>query len=166
MLPYLSLRVTRQKGRTVRTQSWWFCVGLVLFTGCFIRPAKPVAIEERIAPIYPESRPVDCQVHMLTSPPKRPHDVFVHIVSYGNEIDGLESMNALIRDKACEVGADAVVLLPPQEVAHMNIEDSFPDWVQQQKQGQFGRYAQSADRKFSLARRGFAVVFKRDAATP
>lgn len=41
-------------------------------------------------------------------------------------------------------------------------DHSFPDWVQQQKQGQFGRYAQSADRKFSLARRGFAVVFKRD----
>ena len=146
----------------MRTHSWWFCVGLIFFVGCFIRPAKPVAIEERIAPIYPESRPVDCQVPMLTSPPARPYDVFVHIVSYGNEIDGLESMNALIRDKACEVGADAVVLLPPQEVAHMNIEDSFPDWVQQQKQGQFGRYAQSADRKFSLARRGFAVVFKRD----
>ena len=100
-----------------------------------MRPAKPVAIEERIAPIYPESRPVDCRMNMLTSPPAQPYDVFVHIVSYGNEIDGLESMNALIRDKACEVGADAVVLLPPQEVAHMNMEDSFPDWVQQQKQG-------------------------------
>ncbi len=129
-------------------------------TGCFLRPAKPVAIEERIAPIYPESRPVDCQMAMLTSPPPQPYDVFAHIVSYGNEIDGLESMNALIRDKACEVGADAVVLLPPQQVDHMNMEDSYPDWVQQQKQGQFGRYAQSADRRFSLARRGFAVLFK------
>ena len=128
--------------------------------GCFLRPAKPVAIEERIAPIYPESRPVDCQMAMLTSPPPQPYDVFAHIVSYGNEIDGLESMNALIRDKACEVGADAVVLLPPQQVDHMNMEDSYPDWVQQQKQGQFGRYAQSADRRFSLARRGFAVLFK------
>lgn len=128
--------------------------------GCFLRPAKPVAIEERIAPIYPESRPEDCEMAMLTSPPPQPYDVFAHIVSYGNEIDGLESMNALIRDKACEVGADAVVLLPPQQVDHMNMEDSYPDWVQQQKQGQFGRYAQSADRRFSLARRGFAVLFK------
>ncbi len=160
-----SLWAIQQKGSKVRTQFWWFGVGLIFLTGCFMRPAKPVAIEERIAPIYPEARPVDCSVHVLTSPPAQPYDVFAHIVSYGNEIDGLESMNALIRDKACEVGADAVVLLPPQQVAHMNIEDSFPDWVQQQKQGQFGRYAQSADRKFSLARRGFAVVFKRDGTT-
>ena len=156
----------KQKGRSMRPQSYWFCAVLIFLAGCFLRPAKPVAIEERIAPIYPESRPVDCQVAMLTSPPARPYDVFVHIVSYGNEIDGLESMNALIRDKACEVGADAVVLLPPQDVDHMNMEDSFPDWVQQQKQGQFGRYAQSADRRFSLARRGFAVVFKADDAAP
>ena len=148
----------------MRTHSCWFTIALIFLAGCFLRPAKPVAIEERIAPIYPESRPVDCKVGMLTSPPSQPHDVFVHIVSYGNEIDGLDSMNALIRDKACEVGADAVVLLPPQEVEHMNMEDSFPDWVQQQKQGHFGRYAQSADRRFSLARRGFAVVFKRNGA--
>lgn len=148
------------------THGWLLGLAPVVLAGCFLRPAKPVAIEERIAPIYPESRPVDCNVPMLTSPPPQPFDVFAHIVSYGNEIDGLERMNALIRDKACEVGADAVVLLPPQEVDHMNMEDSYPDWVQQQKQGQFGRYAQSADRRFSLARRGFAVVFKPDRRTP
>ena len=138
----------------------WLFVLISFLAGCFVRPAKPVAIEERIAPIYPESRPADCQVGMLTEPPSQPYDVFAHIVSYGNEFDGLEKMNALIRDKACEVGADAVVLLPPQDVEHMNMEDSYPDWVLQRGQGLGGRYAQSADRSFTLFRRGFALVFK------
>ncbi len=138
----------------------WLFVLISFLAGCFVRPAKPVAIEERIAPIYPDSRPADCQVGMLTEPPSQPYDVFAHIVSYGNEFDGLEKMNALIRDKACEVGADAVVLLPPQDVEHMNMEDSYPDWVLQRGQGLGGRYAQSADRSFTLFRRGFALVFK------
>ena len=142
----------------------WLFILVSFLAGCFLRPAKPMTIEERIAPIYPESRPADCQVGILTEPPSQPYDVFVHIVSYGNEFDGLEKMNSLIRDKACEVGADAVVLLPPQDVDHMNMEDSYPDWVLQKGQGLGGRYAQSADRKFTLFRRGFALVFKDAAA--
>ena len=142
----------------------WLFIPVSFLAGCFLRPAKPMTIEERIAPIYPESRPADCQVGILTEPPSQPYDVFVHIVSYGNEFDGLEKMNSLIRDKACEVGADAVVLLPPQDVDHMNMEDSYPDWVLQKGQGLGGRYAQSADRKFTLFRRGFALVFKDAAA--
>ena len=89
-------RVYSFKGEQRAYTILWFGVGLIFLTGCFMRPAKPVAIEERIAPIYPEARPIDCPVRMLTSPPAQPYDVFAHIVSYGNEIDGLESMNALI----------------------------------------------------------------------
>lgn len=148
------------KGTRMRSKLWLSGLVLFLLTGCFVRPSKPVAIDNLIAPIYPDARPADCPVLVLTSPPAEPYDVFALIESYGNEIDGIESMDVLIREKSCELGADAVVLMPPKQVDHMNMEDSFPDWVQQQKQGQFGRYAQSADRKFSLARRAFALVFK------
>jgi hypothetical protein len=66
---------------------------------------------------------------MLQTPPDRGHETIAQIWSYGNEQDELSRMQHLIRFEACQLGAHAVILLPAQDVEHVNTFNAYPDWA-------------------------------------
>ncbi len=141
---------------------WALLVGAGVSVGCgVVRKSPAVAHTALIAPVYPDRRPEQCKLPMLTAPPARPFTTFAHIVSYANARDGVEGMNRVIRDEACRVGADAVVMLPVLDVEHLNVQNTYPDWVLEQKEGLGGRYPNWIDRKYSLSRRAFALLYDR-----
>jgi hypothetical protein len=95
------------------------------------------------------------------NPPPRPYEVFARITSYGNSPESQEKMQSLIKQNACELGADAVVLLPVQEVDHISSRETYPDWLLGNSADPGVRSQVQVDRRYSLRQRGLAVVFKR-----
>jgi hypothetical protein len=95
------------------------------------------------------------------NPPERPYEVFARITSYGNAPESQEKMQSLIKQNACELGADAVVLLPLQEVEHVSMRETYPDWLMGNRTDVGERTQVKADRKYTLRQRGIAIVFKR-----
>ena len=140
------------------------CGGFCL--GCGFRFYPPVAHLELTAPIYPDPRPQDCHLQVLTGPPQEPFEVFAHVVSYAGSEDMAERMEALIKKNACEAGADAIVLLPMQHGKHYNTENTYPDWVTTGEGGEAGDRTQSwVDKRYSVSQRALALVFKRGQKT-
>ncbi len=133
-------------------------------TGCIFgfKIYPPIAYLERTAPIYPEERPQDCSLKILTSPPEQPYDVFAQVVSYAGSIEMAERMEKLIKRNACEAGADAIVLLPMQQGTHYNTETVYPDWVVGKGEGLEGRFPHWVDKRYTVSQRAFALVFKRE----
>jgi hypothetical protein len=147
----------------LRAASCWLLVACSpLVVGCGIRIYPPVAFAENVAPIYPDPRPRDCTVMVFdNTPPLRPYEIFARITSYGNSPEVQEKMQSLIRQNACELGADAVVLLPVQEVEHVSSRDTYPDWLLGNGTDVGERTQVQADRRYTLRQRGLAIVFKR-----
>lgn len=137
-------------------------IGLGLFLGCGFRIYPPVAHLERVAPIYPDARPQDCNLRVLQTPPEEPFEVFAQVVSYAGSADMAERMETLIKKNACEAGADAIVLLPMQQGTHYNTEDTYPDWVIGKGDGLGGRFPHLVDKRYSVSQRAVALVFKRN----
>jgi hypothetical protein len=129
-----------------------------LAAGCgLVRLYPPVAVVEYIEEVYPDPRPQNCTLAVLSAPPSEPHKVFARVVSYAGSAEMAEKMQALIRANACEIGADALVLLPLQHGTHVNTEDTYPDWVLEQG----NRSPHWVDKRYSVSQRGFALVFKK-----
>lgn len=147
--------------------SRFFALGLLgglLCTGCWQKLYPPIAYLERTAPIYPEARPENCNVRILTSPPDEPFEAFAQVVSYAGSAEMLEGMQRLIKQNACEAGADAIVLLPVQEGTHYNTDVVYPDWVAGNGEGQKGsteRFQHWVDKRYTVSQRAVALVFKR-----
>lgn len=131
-------------------------------TGCgLLRLYPPIAFIERVAPIYPDARPHNCKLAVLTTPPAESYEVFAQVVSYAGSAEMAEKMQSLIKDNACEAGADAIVLLPMQQGAHFNTDNTYPDWVLERGFGQGGRFPHWVDKRYAVSQRAFALVFKR-----
>ncbi len=147
----------------MRAASCWLLVTCSAFVaGCWFRIYPPVAFTESIAPIYPDPRPNNCKMMVFEStPPSRPYEVFARITSYGNAPESQEKMQSLIKANACEIGADAVVLLPVQEVEHISSRDAYPDWLLGNEADVGDRTQVQVDRRYTLRQRGIAIVFKR-----
>jgi hypothetical protein len=75
----------------------------------------------------------------------------------------LEGMQRLIKQNACEAGADAIVLLPVQEGTHYNTDVVYPDWVAGigETKGSTERVQHWVDKRYTVSQRAVALVFKR-----
>ena len=142
-----------------------FCVTLLL-GGCAGKIYPPIAMTERTNEIYPEPRPENCKLTVLTSAPAEPHDIFAHIISYAGSVEMSAKMESLIKAKACEEGAEAIILLPLRHVDHVNTDNIYPDWVTVGEYSDQGQRAQHwVDKRYSVAQRAIALVRKRNAAS-
>jgi len=142
---------------------WLLVACCPLLAGCGFRLYPPVAFAELTAPVYLEPRPKNCQLTVLeNTAPSAPYEVFAQITSYGNSPESQGRMQALIKANACELGADAVVLLPMQAVDHVSSFDTYPDWLVGKEPGMGDRTQIQVDRRYSLRQRGIAIVFRRN----
>jgi len=138
----------------------------VLLVGCGPRLYPPIAMTERTNNIYPEPRPENCRLTILTSAPTEPHEAFARITSYAGSAEMTEKMESLIKAKACEEGAEAIILFPVQQVDHVNSETVYPDWIVDYELGQSGqRFQHWVDKRYSVAQRAIALVRKREPAS-
>jgi hypothetical protein len=148
-----------------------FFLSIILLCGefnsnCSFKIYPPVAHLELIAPIYPDARPENCNLKVLTGPPEEPFEVFAQVVAYAGSEDFAERMEALIKTNACEAGADAIVLLPMQHGAHYNTDNIYPDWITTaQGGGQGERFQHWVDKRYNVGQRALAIVFKRTQKT-
>jgi len=133
-----------------------------LVAGCGARLFPPVAFVDRLTPIYPDARPENCKLTILNAPPSEPYDIFAQIVSYAGSAEMAEKMQSLIKQNACETGADAIVLSPMRQVEHGNTDNTYPDWVLQKGFGQGGRFPHWVDKRYNVSQRAIALVFKRN----
>jgi hypothetical protein len=134
----------------------------ILMLGCMGKIYPPIAMTERTNNIYPEPRPQNCRLTVLTSVPAEPHESFAQIISYAGSAEMTEKMESLIKAKACEEGAEAIILLPVQQVDHVNTDTTYPDWVVDNGFGQGGRFQHWVDKRYSVAQRAIALVRKRE----
>lgn len=142
---------------------WLLVAGVSTVLGCS-RLYPPVAHVELLAPIYPDARPQNCRLPVLSAPPDQPFEAFAQIVSYAGSAEMAERMQSLIKKEACGIGADAIVLMPMREGTHFNTENTYPDWVLERGFGQGGRFPHWVDRRYSVSQRAFALVFKRESS--
>jgi hypothetical protein len=136
----------------------------VLMIGCAGRIYPPIAMTERTNNIYPEPRPQNCRLTILRSAPTEPHEVFARITSYAGSAEMSEKMESLIKAKACEEGAEAIILFPLQQVDHVNTDTIYPDGVvdygsTSSERGQ--RFQHWVDKRYSVAQQAIALVRKR-----
>lgn len=142
---------------------WLLILSMSVVAGCWARRYPPVAFVDRLAEIYPEPRAQDCEITVLTAPPTHAHKVFAQVRSYGASSKAVKKMQTLIREKACEEGADAVVLLPVEQQEHVTSKTMYPDWIAHEADvGYGGRFQRWVDKHYVIAQRGMAIVFKRD----
>ena len=131
--------------------------------GCMGKIYPPIAMTERTNNIYPEPRPQNCRLTVLTSVPTEPHEAFARIISYAGSAEMTEKMESLIKAKACEEGAEAIILFPVQEVDHVNTDVVYPDWVTTGESSDQGpRFQHWVDKRYSVAQRAIALVRKRE----
>ncbi len=143
-------------------RGWLLVLWSGLVTGCgLVRLYPPVAFVEPVAPIYPDPRPKNCHLPLLSAPPAEPHEVFARIVSYAGSATMAEKMQSLIQSNACEIGADAVVLLPLQERDQVSTVNPYPDWARARGLGPERPLTQWVDRRYTVSQLGLALVFTR-----
>ena len=111
-----------------RMSMWLVLFGCVMLGSC-ARIYPPAAFVDRVAPIYPDARPQNCNVALLTDAPTEPYEIFARIACYAGSAEMSERMLELIKANACEIGADALVVSPLQHGAHSNTDSIYPDWV-------------------------------------
>ncbi len=143
--------------RMTRVSCWLVVFGWVLLGGCS-RIYPPAAIVEHIAPIYPDARPQNCNVELLTSRPTEPYEIFAQVVCYAGSAEMAEGMLSLIKANACEIGADAIVVLPLQHAGHFNTDDTYPDWVLDSSE----REAHWVDKRYSVSQKAVALIYKKN----
>lgn len=147
-----------ERDRCMTRVSYWVVMfGWVLLGGCS-RIYPPAAFIDRIAPIYPDARPQNCNVELLTSKPTEPYEVFAQIVCYAGSAEMAEGMLSLIKANACELGADAIVVLPLQHREHLDSMDVYPDWVLESTE----RFGHSQDKRYSVSQKAAALIYKKN----
>jgi hypothetical protein len=145
---------------------WLLALSMGLVAGCWTRKYPPVAFVDRLVAVYPDPRPSNCPLAVLTAPPTRPHKVFAQVRSYGVSAKSLKTMQGLMHEKACQEGADAIVLLPVEEQDHVTTLRMYPDWaVKDADMGYGGRFQRWVDKRYTVAQRGVAVVFLKETPT-
>lgn len=144
-------------------QMWRVLLCGMLTIGCSGKIYPPIAMTERTNNIYPEPRPQNCRLTVLTSKPTEPYEPFAQIISYAGSAEMTEKMESLIKAKACEEGAEAIILLPVQQIDHVNTDETYPDWVVDSDSRQGGRFQHWVDKRYSVAQRAIALVRKREA---
>ena len=101
---------------------------------------------------------------MLKTPPAESHETIAQIWSYGNDHDALPEMQHLLRLEACHLGAHAVILMPAQDVDHVNTVNAYPDWAAEMKD--VARQGESTQNRavirYNLSQVGFALIYKND----
>jgi hypothetical protein len=154
---------TEKEKNPMRVACCWLLVACCLAIAGCSRLYPPIAFAELTAPVYLEPRAKNCHLAVLeNTPPSVPYEVVAQITSYGNSPESQEKMQSLIKANACELGADAVILLPLQEVDHISSFDTYPDWLVGKEPGLGERTQVQVDRRYSLRQRGFAIAFKRN----
>jgi len=136
---------------------WAVMFGWVLLGGCS-RIYPPAAFVDHIAPIYPDARPQNCNVELLTNQPTEPYEVFAQIACYAGSAEMAEGMLSLIKAKACELGADAIVVLPLQHREHLDTTDVYPDWVVEKTE----REAHWSDKRYSVSQKAVVLIYKKN----
>ena len=144
------------------------CLCLLILYGSFplllacSAKGKPVAWVQKTAPVYPNPRPDNCKMAMLQKPPTESHETIAQIWSYGNGQEELPQMQHLIRFEACQLGAHAVILLPFQDVEHVNTFNAYPDWAAEMKdKSRQGESTQSRTVKhYNVSQVGYALIYK------
>ena len=142
---------------------WLLFAGFSLALSCS-RIYPPVAFVDRVAPIYPDARPKNCNVTVLNGEPTQPFEIFAQVTSYAGSAEMAEGMETVIKSNACEIGADAIVLLPMQERFHVDTIDTYPGWVLDSGFGQGGRFAHWVDKRYHVSQKAIALIYKREAA--
>lgn len=142
---------------------WVLLLSTTFALSCAGKIYPPIAMTERTNNIYPEPRPKNCRLTVLTSEPTEPHEAFAQIISYAGSAEMAEKMEVLIKAKACEEGAEAIILSPVREVDHVNTDNVYPDWVTTGQYGQGQRFQHWTDKRYSVAQRAIALVRKREA---
>jgi hypothetical protein len=132
-----------------RMSMWLVLIGCVILGGC-ARIYPPAAFVDRVAPIYPDARPQNCNVALLTDAPTEPY----------------ERMLELIKVNACEIGADALVVSPLHHGAHSNTDSIYPDWVVAGEGGGEGeRFQHWTDKRYNVARKALALIYKKNVSS-
>jgi len=144
---------------------WLMVVSCAVLGGC-ARIYPPAAFVDRVAPIYPDARPQNCNVALLTAAPTEPYEIFAQIACYAGSADMSERMLSLIKANACEIGADALVIAPLQDSAHTNTVDTYPDWVVGNGLEQGGERSQRwVDKRYKVAQKAVALIYKRNVSS-
>jgi hypothetical protein len=136
---------------------WVVMFGWMLLSGCS-RIYPPAAFVDHIAPIYPDARPQNCNVELLTNKPTEPYEIFAQIACYAGSAEMAEGMLSLIKAKACELGADAIVVSPLQHREHLDTTDVYPDWVVEKTE----RDAHWSDRRYSVSQKAIVLIYKKN----
>ncbi|MBI4549782.1 MAG: hypothetical protein HY714_02535 [Candidatus Omnitrophica bacterium] len=83
-------------------------LGILLLTaavsGCAVDQAVYVPYETKLFPARSEASPV-----LLCDRPSEPYEEMGAIMAYGRWFDGYERVNELLKERAREIGADAVI---------------------------------------------------------
>lgn len=142
-------------------------IRLVLALSCAMlggcsRIYPPAAFVDRVAPIYPDARPQNCNVALLSDAPSEPFEIFAQVVCYAGSAEMSERMLSLIKANACEIGADAIVVSPLQHSAHGSTDNTYPDWVVENGFGQGGRFQHWVDKRYSVSQKAVALVYKKN----
>lgn len=141
---------------------WILLFCYIALPGCGARLYPPIAISEFTNTIYPEPRPKNCKLTVFSSQPSEPHEAFAQIVSYAGSAEMSAKMESLIKAKACEEGAEAIILLPLQHVDHVNTDHVYPDAFVDDNPGGLGQRSQRwSDKRYSVAQRAIALIKKR-----
>ncbi len=149
----------------MRVGIWLMVVSCTVLNGCS-RIYPPAAFVNFTAPIYPDARPENCNVTLLTHPPAEPYEVFAQIAGYAGSAEMSERMLALIKENACEIGADALVLSSIQHGDHTNSDSIYPDWVTAGEGGGEGeRFQHWQDKRYNVGQRALALVYKKNIST-
>jgi hypothetical protein len=143
---------------------WLILIGCVILESC-ARIYPPAAFVDRVAPIYPDARPQNCNVALLTDAPTEPYEIFAQIACYAGSADMSERMLTLIKTNACDIGADAIVIAPLQHSAHSNTDNTYPDWVVDNGFGQGGRFQHWVDKRYNVSQKAVALIYKKNVSS-
>jgi hypothetical protein len=149
----------------LRVGMWLMLVGCAISGGC-ARIYPPAAFVDFLAPVYPDARPQNCNVALLTNAPTEPYEIFAQIACYAGSATMSERMLTLIKENACEIGADAIVVTPLQHGAHSNADSIYPDWLTAGEGGGEGeRFQHWQDKRYNVAQRAVALIYKKNIST-
>lgn len=85
-------------------RAWMGVLIAAAVSGCAVNQAVYVPYETRLYSPKPESAAV-----LLCDRPSKPYDEMGAIVAYGRWFDGYDRVNELLKERAREIGADAVI---------------------------------------------------------
>ena len=91
--------------------------------GCMGKIYPPIAMTERTNNIYPEPRPQNCRLTVLTSVPTEPHEAFARIISYAGSAEMTKKPYALA-NALRKIDADPLIeAVQSKDVAQLFIDN-------------------------------------------